>query len=183
VRSSGSSWLSSRARWRTRASPTRSPRTPTSARASRSPRPTPSSSKHSSAFRFALPGATARPTSHGRSARVRTPGETSARSCSPTRTRASAGRAPTSFARKSLPTSARVTSATPPAKHSCKEHATLRGAIGGRTPDTDDESVIYRAACAIAKLREARAVLEDLVEYAQPLHVMRFDVEKLAGKG
>jgi hypothetical protein len=43
-------------------------------------------------------------------------------------------------------------------------------------------SVITRAAEALAKLREARAVLEDLVAYDQPLYVMRFDVEKLAGK-
>jgi hypothetical protein len=63
-----------------------------------------------------------------------------------------------------------------------QEHATLRGAIGGETPDTDDESVIYRAARAITKLREAREELEKLIDYDQPLHVARFDVEKLAGK-
>ena len=63
-----------------------------------------------------------------------------------------------------------------------QEHATLRGAIGSEIPDADDESAIYRAACAIAKLREARAALEDLIEYGQPLHVVRFAIEKLSGK-
>jgi hypothetical protein len=63
-----------------------------------------------------------------------------------------------------------------------QEHATLRGAIGGETPDHDDASAVYRAACAITKLHEARAALEDLIEDGQPLHVMRFAIEKLAGK-
>jgi len=67
-------------------------------------------------------------------------------------------------------------------KRLLQEHATLRDAVGSETPDDDDESTICRAARAIAKLREARAALEDLIAYDQPLHVMRFDVEKLAGK-
>jgi hypothetical protein len=41
-------------------------------------------------------------------------------------------------------------------------------------------SVIERAAKAIAKLREAQAELDKLVEYDEPLHVVRYDVEKIA---
>lgn len=67
-------------------------------------------------------------------------------------------------------------------KRLLQEHATMRSAIGGETPDTDDESTIYRAARAIIKLREAREELEKLIEYDAPLYVARFDIEKLAGK-
>ena len=62
------------------------------------------------------------------------------------------------------------------------EHTSLRGAIGGETPMADDASVIYRAAEAIVKLREARAALESLVEFGQPLHVVQYAVEKLVDK-
>jgi hypothetical protein len=78
-----------------------------------------------------------------------------------------------------------VTSATKPGAVFCKstqEHATLCGAIGSETPDADDESAIYRAARAIVKLREAREELLQLIDYGQPLHVVRSPVEKLAGK-
>ena len=63
-----------------------------------------------------------------------------------------------------------------------QEHAALRGAIGSEIPDADDESAIYRAARAIIKLREAREELLQLIDYGQPLHVVRSPVEKLAGK-
>ncbi len=63
-----------------------------------------------------------------------------------------------------------------------QEHATLRGAIGSESPDADDESTVCRAARAIIKLREAREELLKLIDYGQPLHVVRSDVEKLAGK-
>lgn len=63
-----------------------------------------------------------------------------------------------------------------------REHVILRDAIGGETPDADDESAIYRAAQAIVKLREAREALLSLIDYGQPLHVVRSAVEKLAGK-
>ena len=63
-----------------------------------------------------------------------------------------------------------------------QEHATMRGAIGGETPAPDDESTICRAAAAIVKLREAREELLRLIDYGQPLHVVRSPVEKLAGK-
>ena len=43
-------------------------------------------------------------------------------------------------------------------------------------------SHIERAAAAIIKLREAREELLQLVDYGQPLHVIRYPVEKLAGK-
>ncbi len=43
-------------------------------------------------------------------------------------------------------------------------------------------SLIARAAAAIVKLREAREELEKLIDYGQPLHVVRTPVEKLAGK-
>jgi uncharacterized protein (UPF0147 family) len=42
-----------------------------------------------------------------------------------------------------------------------------------------DQSAICRAASAIAKLREAQAELEKLVEYGEPLHVVCYDVQKL----
>jgi hypothetical protein len=61
-----------------------------------------------------------------------------------------------------------------------REHAGLRDAIGGEVPQTEDESAVYRAACAIIKLREAREELLKLIDYGQPLHVIRTDVEKLA---
>lgn len=67
-------------------------------------------------------------------------------------------------------------------KRLLQEHATLRGAIDDEIPDADDESAIYRAARAIVKFREARAALVDLIEYGQPLSVVRLAVEKLAGK-
>lgn len=61
-----------------------------------------------------------------------------------------------------------------------QEHATLREAIGGETPGADDESAIYQAVQAIVKLREAREALQKLVDYGQPLHVVRFAIEKLS---
>jgi len=64
-----------------------------------------------------------------------------------------------------------------------QEHATLRGAIGSEIPDADDASAIYRAARAVIKLREAREELAKLVDYGEPLHVIRFPIEKLAGEG
>ncbi len=67
-------------------------------------------------------------------------------------------------------------------KQLLQEHATLRGAIGGEIPDADDASAIYRAARAIVKLREAREELLQLIDYGQPLHVVRYPIEKLAGK-
>jgi hypothetical protein len=63
-----------------------------------------------------------------------------------------------------------------------QEHQGMRGAIGGETPDADDASVIYRAAEAIVKLREARGALDGLVEFGEPLHVVQYAVEKLIGK-
>ena len=62
------------------------------------------------------------------------------------------------------------------------EHASLRGAIGGETPSAEDASAIYQAAEAIVKLREARAVLNGLVEFGEPLHVVQYAVEKLVEK-
>lgn len=43
-------------------------------------------------------------------------------------------------------------------------------------------SHVERAAAAIVKLREAREELLKLIDYGQPLHVVRTPVEKLAGK-
>ena len=43
-------------------------------------------------------------------------------------------------------------------------------------------SHVERAAAAIVKLREAREELLSLIDYGQPLHVIRYPVEKLAGK-
>jgi len=43
-------------------------------------------------------------------------------------------------------------------------------------------SHVERAAAAIVKLREAREELLKLIDYGQPLHVVRAPVEKLAGK-
>ena len=43
-------------------------------------------------------------------------------------------------------------------------------------------SHVERAAAAIVKLREAREELLQLIDYGQPLHVIRYPVEKLAGK-
>jgi hypothetical protein len=43
-------------------------------------------------------------------------------------------------------------------------------------------SVVERAATAIIKLREAREELQKLVDYGEPLYVVRFPIEKLAGK-
>jgi hypothetical protein len=63
-----------------------------------------------------------------------------------------------------------------------QEHATLRDAIGDETPDAEDASAICRAARAIVKLREAREELLSLIDYGQPLHVVRSPIEKLAGK-
>ena len=63
-----------------------------------------------------------------------------------------------------------------------QEHATLRGAIGDEISGDDDESTVCRAARAIVKLREAREELEKLIDYGQPLHVVSYPVEKLAGK-
>jgi hypothetical protein len=63
-----------------------------------------------------------------------------------------------------------------------QEHATLRGAIGDEIPDADDESTVCRAARAIVKLHEAHEELAKLIDYGQPLHVVRYPVEKLAGK-
>lgn len=63
-----------------------------------------------------------------------------------------------------------------------QEHAALRDAISNEMPDVDDEGAIYRAARAIIKLREAREELLSLIDYGQPLHVVRSPVEKLAGK-
>lgn len=63
-----------------------------------------------------------------------------------------------------------------------QEHATLRDAIDNEIPQPDDESTICRAARAIIKLREAREELLKLIDYGQPLHVVRSDVEKLTGK-
>jgi len=63
-----------------------------------------------------------------------------------------------------------------------QEHQTLRNAIGGETPDPDDESAICRVAQAIVKLRAAREELFGLIDDGQPLHVVRSAVEKLAQK-
>jgi hypothetical protein len=43
-------------------------------------------------------------------------------------------------------------------------------------------SHVERAAAAVAKLREAREELLQLSDYGQPLNVVRYAVEKLAGK-
>lgn len=43
-------------------------------------------------------------------------------------------------------------------------------------------SHVERAAAAIVKLREAREELLQLIDYGQPLHVVRYPVEKFAGK-
>jgi len=43
-------------------------------------------------------------------------------------------------------------------------------------------SVVAQAAAVIVKLREAREELDKLIDYGQPLHVVRYPVEKLAGK-
>ena len=48
----------------------------------------------------------------------------------------------------------------------------------GRTTDSAT-SVVTRAAAAIAKIREAQAELANLVDYDEPLYVMRIDVDKL----
>lgn len=63
-----------------------------------------------------------------------------------------------------------------------QEHATLHGAFGSEPLHADDESAIYRAARAIVKLREAHEELLKLIDYGQPLHVVRYPIEKLAGK-
>lgn len=52
-----------------------------------------------------------------------------------------------------------------------QEHASPR--------DADAASTICRAASAIAKIREAQAELEKLVDYGEPLHVVCYDVQKL----
>jgi len=43
-------------------------------------------------------------------------------------------------------------------------------------------SVVAQAAAVIVKLRDAREELDKLIDYGQPLHVVRTSVEKLAGK-
>lgn len=68
-------------------------------------------------------------------------------------------------------------------RHLLQEHATMRGAIGGETPDPDSESAIYRVAELVAQLRAARAELDKLLDYGQPLAVISCDVEKLAKEG
>ena len=45
-----------------------------------------------------------------------------------------------------------------------------------------EPSLVERAAAAVAKLREAREELMQLLDYGQPLHVMRYPIEKLTGK-
>lgn len=54
-----------------------------------------------------------------------------------------------------------------------QEHQTMRDA---------DESTVSQAARAIVKLREAREELLKLIDYGQPLHVVRYPIEKLAEK-
>lgn len=50
------------------------------------------------------------------------------------------------------------------------------------SPSTNSPSTITRAAAAIRKLREARAELDQLLNYDQPLHAVQYAVEKLVGK-
>lgn len=59
------------------------------------------------------------------------------------------------------------------------------GIAAGTTTQTgpvERTSLVSRAAAAVAKLREAREELLQLIDYGQPLHVIRYPVEKLAGK-
>jgi hypothetical protein len=58
----------------------------------------------------------------------------------------------------------------------------LRGAIGDDVPEISEESYVVRAAAAIVKLREAREALAQLVDHGKPMHVLRFELEKLTGK-
>lgn len=44
---------------------------------------------------------------------------------------------------------------------------------------TVNPSLIERAAAAVAKLREAHEELQGLLDYGQPLNVVRYDIEKL----
>ena len=50
-----------------------------------------------------------------------------------------------------------------------------------RLPDINP-SLVERAAAAVTKLREAREELAQLLDYGQPLHVVSYSIEKLAGK-
>jgi hypothetical protein len=62
------------------------------------------------------------------------------------------------------------------------DHRTLRSAIGDEVPELADESYVVRAAAAIVKMREAREALTKLIDHGKPMHVLRFEIEKLAGK-
>lgn len=69
------------------------------------------------------------------------------------------------------------------AAHAAKLKLGAINYVGARHGAAGAESVVSRAAAAVAKIREAQAELEQLLDYGQPLHVVRFDVEKLAEKG
>lgn len=56
------------------------------------------------------------------------------------------------------------------------EHQLLTG-----TPGRDQSSIV-RAAAAITKLREAQRELQELMDYGQPVHVVRLAIEKLTEK-
>lgn len=62
-----------------------------------------------------------------------------------------------------------------------QEHSTMRSAIGDSVPGVDDESTIYRVVCAIRQIHEARDVLQKLVDYREPMYVMRTVVGKIVG--
>lgn len=61
------------------------------------------------------------------------------------------------------------------------EHKTMREALGNEPPRVDDMSRIYEMAYAIIMLRRARALMQKLVDYGEPLHVINHDIMKLAG--
>jgi hypothetical protein len=61
-------------------------------------------------------------------------------------------------------------------ERNAKRRALLSEHAGART------SAVRKAAAAIAKLREARAELDALLDYEQPMYAVRYEVEKLVEK-
>ena len=68
-------------------------------------------------------------------------------------------------------------------EHKAQETFFEQRTLMGETTSAERTSAITRAAAAVAKLREARAELEKLTDYGQPLYVVRYPVEKLAKEG
>lgn len=62
------------------------------------------------------------------------------------------------------------------------EHKTMRDALGpGVVPEIADQSLIYRTALTVRQLREAHETLRKLIDWGEPMHVAKYDIEKLVG--